>query len=168
MARRSASPEERFHKRVIIPDDDGCWGWDGSRNGNGYPQFAVNKRLQLVHRWSYEHFIGPIPEGAVIDHMCHGPECTLGTQCPHRACVNPWHLRPTTNGENVLRGAGPAARAARATHCPHGHPLSAENLYVKPATGARMCRECNRESNRRWVRKMRDSAVSPPESQARR
>ena len=34
------------------------------------------------------------------------------------------------------------------THCPHGHPYSGVNLYIKPS-GARSCRECKRAYDRR-------------------
>lgn len=33
------------------------------------------------------------------------------------------------------------------THCPHGHELSGDNLYVPPS-GSRMCRTCRRERMR--------------------
>lgn len=32
---------------------------------------------------------------------------------------------------------------AQKTHCPHGHPYSPENTYVRPC-GRRVCRECRR------------------------
>jgi hypothetical protein len=45
-----------------------------------------------AHRWAYEHFVGPIPEGLEIDHGCFV-----------HACVNPGHLEPVTHQENVRR-----------------------------------------------------------------
>lgn len=48
----------------------------------------------LVHRLSYEAFKGPVPDGAVIDHVCRN---TL--------CYNPDHLEAVSQKENVLRGA---------------------------------------------------------------
>lgn len=35
------------------------------------------------------------------------------------------------------------------THCPKGHPYDAENTYRIPSTGARCCRICRREFDRR-------------------
>ena len=35
------------------------------------------------------------------------------------------------------------------THCPHGHELSGDNLYVVPKTGKRHCRTCKRDSKRK-------------------
>jgi hypothetical protein len=48
--------------------------------------------MVLAHRWAYEHFIGPIPAGLEIDHLCRV-----------RHCVNPAHLEPVTKSENRRR-----------------------------------------------------------------
>jgi hypothetical protein len=37
----------------------------------------------------------------------------------------------------------------RKTHCKHGHPLSGDNLRTNPRTGARVCRACLRDNQRR-------------------
>ena len=37
----------------------------------------------------------------------------------------------------------------RKTHCKHGHPLSGGNLRTNPRTGARVCRACLRDNQRR-------------------
>jgi hypothetical protein len=41
----------------------------------------------------YEHHVGPIPDGLVIDHLCRVHNC-----------VNPEHLEPVTPAENTRRG----------------------------------------------------------------
>jgi hypothetical protein len=52
--------------------------------------------------------------------------------------------------ENVLRGFGPTAIHARATHCPHGHPFDSENTQFRKK-GGRSCAECHRlEERKRW------------------
>ena len=51
----------------------------------------------MAHRYVYELFRGPIPDGHVLDHV-------KKKGCKHRDCVNPDHLEPVTQQENTLRG----------------------------------------------------------------
>lgn len=116
----------------LSPDD--CWRWQGTLTNDGYGLVTVGDKKKLAHRLSYTFFVGPIPDGQEIDHLCRT-----------RNCVNPAHLEPVTHRENVLRGEGLAAQNARKTHCIHGHALSGDNVYVKKS-GKRQCRTCKRES----------------------
>jgi hypothetical protein len=112
---------ERFFARVIKPD--GCWLWAGSLNNVGYPTFwPTSEKKVLAHRFAYELFVGPIPEGLTLDHLCKKPRC-----------VRPDHLEPVTIQENLSRNMKDA--------CVRGHPFSGKNLYVRP-NGRRTCREC--------------------------
>lgn len=90
----------------------------------------MEQRLLYAHRASYEMFVGPIPEGLHLDHLCR---VTL--------CVRPGHLEPVTLRENTLRGrAGDYQRAK--THCPSGHEYTEENMFNSPK-GHRICKPCN-------------------------
>jgi len=115
-------------------DEDECWTWVGGKQGQGYGQIRVAGKELLAHRLAYELFVGPIPSGRHIDHLCRT-----------RNCVNPSHLEAVSLVENVLRGNGFYALNARKTHCPKGHPYSGSNLYRTPK-GHRRCRQCKRES----------------------
>lgn len=99
-----------------------------------------------AHRVVYEELVGPIPDGLMLDHLCRV-----------RHCVNPEHLEPVTNRENVLRGEGHSAKAARATHCLKGHPYAGENLRIL-SNGWRRCRACHRERERIRARLVHDLA----------
>lgn len=124
----------RFACKFI--EADGCWQWMGAQNGNGYGRLRVDGRAALAHRVAYEVLVGPIPEGLQTDHTCR-----------NRGCVNPDHLEPVTQRENILRGEGLPAQNAAKTTCPLGHPYQGENLYLSPR-GDRQCRTCKRERRR--------------------
>ena len=91
----AVSEAERFWSKVEL--GPGCWLWLDRPNRFGYGRFSrriapgVEQRV-LAHRFAYELFEGPIPDGLTLDHLCETP-----------ACVRPEHLEPVTNAENVRR-----------------------------------------------------------------
>ncbi len=128
--------EPRFWAKV--KKTDSCWLWTANKIGKGYGLFWVGptmKDFTVAHRFAYELLVGPIPEGLTLDHLC---------KVKH--CVNPAHLEPVTNRENVLRSDGITALSARQTHCKYGHPFSAENTYFR-SEGGRKCRICIKRQN---------------------
>lgn len=141
-------PEDRFFPRLSFgPLFQGtrCLEWTGDRWSTGYGRFSVNGKQVGVHRWLYERWVGPIPDGLVIDHLCR-----------NIVCCNPEHLEPVTNAENVRRGVGPAAQNRLKTHCKYGHPFAGRNLGTD-AFGRRICRAC---SVQRTLRSRARRAVS--------
>ena len=123
--------EQRFWDKVEVRGEE-CWPWRASIKDTGYGQFRYNGRARPAHRYSYELLIGPIPPGLVIDHLCR-----------NRACVNPLHMEPVTNEENIRRGLFGVARPTPKTHCPSGHPYDENNTRMDPQ-GYRRCRTCER------------------------
>lgn len=114
------------------PDLGHCWIWNGSKSKD-YGRILAHGKTTLVHRVSYELLMGAIPEGLKLDHLCR---TTL--------CVNPSHLEPVTQKENVLRGFGACAIHARKTHCLRGHEFNEVNTRIRP-DGGRECRVCQRQ-----------------------
>jgi len=143
------SPALRFMEKVR-PLPNGCWEWTAATTKDGYGRFGTQK----AHRWIYEQMIGPIPPGRTIDHTCHSgdPTCELGSQCPHRRCVNPAHMQIVTPRENfaMRRKPGPkkGSKMTPRTRCLKGHPLTEANIYISP-DGRRRCRICKRDRERR-------------------
>lgn len=147
--RRRRPADARFFEKVEQVGD--CWMWTANKD-KGYGGFLVAGHVTAkAHRWSYEFLRAEIPEGLHLDHLCHDSTCWAGVECPHRACVNPWHLEPVTPKVNIERGASHAIQAAMAAArfcCGNGHEWTPENTYIH--RGKRYCRACRADSFRRW------------------
>lgn len=66
-----------------------CWPWIAAKtNGYGVVQYAG--RIRRAHRVIYGIMVGAIPDKPFLLHSCDNP-----------CCVNPDHLRPGTNQDNV-------------------------------------------------------------------
>jgi uncharacterized protein (DUF433 family) len=99
--------EERFWKYVDkagptpghMPHLGSCWVWTGAVCGTqkrpGYGYLTCGSRTDgtrhnlKAHRYAYERFVGPIPDGMQVHHACD-----------NRRCCRPEHLRVGTAAEN--------------------------------------------------------------------
>lgn len=131
-----------------------CIIWDGHIDPyGGYGRTGRDGTLQYAHRLTWFLTHGEIPEGMVVDHVCHNEaaerhECEGGKECAHRACVNIDHLRLITRLDNIK--AGVHSRDNHAA-CPKGHPTTPENTMTRK-NGKRECSECNRMRSRaKWA-----------------
>lgn len=86
----SEGSRDRFLKKIEMIPFHPCWEWTAAKNEKGYGVFGVGKETDKAHRISYRIFVGDIPSGMFLLHSCDNP-----------GCVNPNHLRPGTNSENV-------------------------------------------------------------------
>lgn len=138
IAKQPFDPYIRFVSSVRS-GDGGCWVWARTLNNKGYGVFGANGSTTYAHRWAYEQFVGPIPDGLELDHLCR-----------NRACANPAHLEAVTHQVNQSRGYW-----GRKTHCPQGHPYDEANTayYGK----GRTCMECNRQRVRRFNARQREA-----------
>ena len=129
----------RFNRNHEV-SENGCWEWTAALKDNGYAAFQVMRNAEIVcrygHRFAYEAFVGPIPEGLHLDHLCR-----------NRACVNPEHLEPVSPAENCRRGM----KGRMVTCCAKGHEYTPENTYIRPGNGRRDCRICRRLRKRKKV-----------------
>lgn len=150
--------ESRLARKIDTSGD--CWIWTAAVDPGGYGRVWHDGNMRLAHRVTYEVFVGPIPDGLSLDHICHNADtsCDGGKGCPHRLCVNPAHLEPVTQGDNARRGrtgqrSGEQKRSR--THCIHGHEFTPENTYVIASKNARVCITCRRANGARHDAKRR-------------
>lgn len=125
---------ELFYAKVRLPGGpDSCMEWTAARNSAGYGvAWAGMKRgTILAHRLSHELFLGPIPDGLTVDHLC-----------ANRRCVRPDHLEAVTNEVNVSRG-GRRRHGWDSGKCRRGHELTEVSLKY------RTCRTCIHENRRK-------------------
>ncbi len=123
---------ECFEEKYVPDPNSGCWLWTGNL-GRGYGHFWDGKKEVVAHRWSYEYFIGKIPNSLELDHLCR-----------ERCCVNPTHLEPVTHQENIQRGKSGVLK----THCIRGHKFTEEN--TSEYNGWRICKACKKISNQNY------------------
>lgn len=115
-----------------------CILWTGAQDGKGYGVKWVlggGGRRTGAHRWAWEQVNGPVPDGLVIDHLCRTP-----------LCVEPTHLEPVFQAENVRRGIGRYGINGTG-RCSAGHDLTTPGALVGAAQPR--CRTC-------WNSYMRD------------
>lgn len=135
--------KDRVLEHVQVNEETGCWEWTGRIRENGYgclKSVCPDGRIVMgAHRNAWLAFVGPIPDGYDVDHLCHTySDCAGGPQCPHRRCVNPGHLEPVTRLENVRR-----SKVCGKATCLRGHPLEGANVYID-RNGWRRCKQCRR------------------------
>lgn len=79
----------------VVDPETSCWIWQGTKIKAGYgviERRVDGKRVtKLAHRISYEHHVGPIPDGMKACHTCDTP-----------SCINPAHLWLGTQADNMM------------------------------------------------------------------
>ena len=86
-------PDEllKFMHKIKKDEETGCWEWIGKLHRHKYGITHQDGDSAWTHRLSFTHFVGPIPQYHVIDHICE-----------NKGCCNPEHLKAVTLSVNNL------------------------------------------------------------------
>jgi len=79
----------RAHFEAGFRVTPGCWEWLRGKD-RGYGILKSGGVKYKAYRFSYELYVGPIPPGLHLRHLCNNP-----------SCVNPDNLKPGTHAENM-------------------------------------------------------------------
>jgi hypothetical protein len=84
----------------VEPGPGGCMLWKMGLDRRGYARCHGLGRSDRAARASYRAFVGPIPPGHDIHHLCQ-----------NRNCINPAHLEPMAHGVHLRLHAATGAWA---------------------------------------------------------
>jgi hypothetical protein len=80
----------RLMAAIVVDEKSGCWIWQGSTKDSGHGRIKVDGKVQAAHRVSFVAHGKRIRRGLVLRH-----------KCDVAACINPAHLVPGTQKQNV-------------------------------------------------------------------
>lgn len=149
---RAAAVQDEILQHVEVDPVTGCWNWTSDLSADGYAMLGGSK----AYRIAYEAFIGVIPPGFHVDHVCRNRSCVRAADPPHLEAVTPAenNRRAMTY---VQKFPGEQVHHAAKRWCKQGHEYTPENTY-RDKRGRRYCVECRR----RWANEHRRRAGVPP------
>ena len=101
----------------------GCLLWIGYFNRiTGYGEVKINRTALSAHRAAYETWVGPIPKGHQVQHLCDG--FYDSRDISYRRCIEPTHLTTGTHTQNSAHMTESGRAATGERHGSRTHPES--------------------------------------------
>lgn len=103
---RLLSKRERTLLLMRAGEGGDCWEWLGGHNSEGYAIFAFERKRVTASRavWCIANDC-EWPDGKIAMHSCDNP-----------GCVNPSHIKPATDAENMIDRSAKGRQAHGAGH----------------------------------------------------
>jgi hypothetical protein len=101
--------EDRLADRVLSSPGDGCSGWGGKRNAEGYPVLLVEGVFRRADELAWELAFEPVVPGMYLIHQCGNRECVRVEHL--NLAEEPERLpRPPRRRPDMAGAANPRAR----------------------------------------------------------
>src|SRR5882672_644961 len=117
---------ERDHFWERVQKSDTCWLWTGARMVNAYGLLTIHGRQVLAHRLAYYFTYGHLPNDKGLNHVCDV-----------RNCVNPQHLIPGTQTENMCDLAAKGRWGNDKRHVARGEKVGTSKLTAESVQSIR-------------------------------
>ena len=143
---------KRLAERLVIEGDHLLW--IGGFGPAGYGHIGIEGKVFRAHRVAYEHWVGSIPPGWCVEHLCR-----------IRSCCAPEHMKAVSPDESLRRArerVGEFTRATSKLFQPTNEPELSDVLLVLGYLG-----EVPGATKNQVVRNMIDSASAWKETRAK-
>ena len=105
---------QRFLAKFTQAGPDECWEWTAHKIRQGYGQFRRPDGKQAqAHRFSYELYVGKIPDGMLVCHTCDNPGCVNPAHLFLGTCLDNTADMVAKGRDNFHRSPGPGDRACK-------------------------------------------------------
>ena len=129
--------------RPIVVNEHGCWLWLGATDKRGYARFGGHL---LVYGFTFRAAGFMCEEGK---ELCH--------TCPHKNCVNPYHLYAGTHKQNMTDAALIGVMGQGPRRVTNEQILEIISLYHSGYSQAEICRRFN--ISQAWFTKFKNGGL---------
>lgn len=130
--------KERFLSKILIRNENDCWGWTGHKDRSLRPVYIQNGKKIFAKKIIVEMFIQ------------ENPQDEYASNCGNRGCINPEHLQIHSRKEHFEKLIDSSNINRYKEKCKNGHDFDEKNTMTRIVNGKdnRACRECHRNKSK--------------------